>query len=294
MLEVPSFPDSETKADWAELSCLLNGKSVSRSEIESTLEDANAEDVDDALDNIWQQIEWRHSRFPRSHPVDASEGRLERTKTWRQALSYTFMLLLTCHAFYQNTRIKGNYWKETSKLFEKLVTNAVKGYLGYAINVGAPRQDSVPRNFDNCLDYVCRLIRERKGLKDPLIHWRKDAGVDVVAWRPFDDRSGHVILLVQCAAGERWYEKMNEIDPKRWGRLIHFAADPVRALAFPKVYSVSSEESESRWLDYSSSGGILLDRLRIMAFASVVRERDLRDKMTTWCGEQIARLRWTE
>lgn len=294
MLEVPSFPDAETEADWAELSCLLRGKSTSRSEIESILEEANIQDIEDTLGNIWQQIEWRHSRFPNCHPVNASAGRLERTRTWKQALPYTFMLLLTCHTFYQNTRIKGNKWKETSKLFERLVTNAVKGYLGHAVNIGAPRQHTIPRNFDDCLDYICRLTKERKGHKDPLIHWRKDAGVDVVAWRPFDDRCGQVILLVQCAAGEKWYEKVNEIDLKRWGRLLYFAADPIKALAFPNVYSISRTESEDRWLDYSCSGGILLDRLRITAFASKVLELDLHDNMTAWCTQQIDSLQWLE
>lgn len=294
MLEVPPFADAETEADWAELSCLLKGNSISRSEIESILEEANVQDIEDTLGNIWQQIEWRHSRFPRCHPVNASAGRLERTRTWKRGLSYVFMLLLSCHTFYQSTKIRGNRWKETSKLFERLVTNAMQGYLGYAVNIGAPRQADLPGNFDKCVDHLCRLTKEHKGLKDPLVHWRKDAGVDVVVWRPFDDRCGQVILLVQCAAGEKWYEKINEIDLKKWGRLVHFAADPIRALAFPKVYSISSMESEDRWVDYSCSGGILLDRLRITAFASGILEPNLRNEITAWCSRQINGLQWVE
>jgi hypothetical protein len=291
VLEVPTFPDSETEADWAELSCLLK-ESASRSEIESTLEIANVDDVDSALGRIWQQIEWRHSRFPDTHPVSASGERLEKTKTWEEALPYTFLLLLTCQGFYQSTRITRTHWKQTSKLFESLVTNASKGYLGYAANIGAPRQNSIPKSFDGCLDYICRLTREKKGPKDPLIHWKKDAGVDVVAWRPLDDRCGQIILLVQCAAGEKWHEKVSEIDLRRWGRLVHFAAEPVKGIAFPSVHSCSSAESENRWIDYSCSGGILLDRLRISAFASAAQDNDLRDRMISWCNQQIGKLQW--
>lgn len=290
MLEVPPLPNAEAEADWAELSCLVEEKSViSRSEIEMILEEGNVQNREGTIGSIWQQINWRHSKDPNHHPIIATIGRLERLKTWKQTIPYAFMLLLSCHSFYKETEIRRNQWTATSKLFEKLVTEALKNYLGFAINIGAPRRDDVPSSFDRCLNYVCQHISERKGPKDPLIHWRKDAGVDVIAWSPIDDRSGQVIVLVQCAAGRKWVRKTSDINLKKWNKLIDFAADPIRGLAFPSVYCTSSTELEDRWLDHSWDGGILLDRLRITSLARTKTRsiKRIRNELINWSQNQI-------
>jgi len=290
MLEVPSLPSAETAADWAEICCLLEDKpTISRSEIEVILEEGNVDAVEKVIGDIWQQINWRHSKAPNNHPINASMGRLEKKKTWKQSVPYFFMLLLSCNWFYDNTEIKRKQWVPTSKLFEKLVTEAMKNYLGNAINIGSPRSDGIPTSFNKCLDYVCKKINERRGQNDPLIHWRKDAGVDIVSWKPFDERSGQVLVLVQCAAGGKWGEKTSDINLKRWNKLIDFAADPIRGLAFPHVYSTSSVESEDRWLDYSWDGGILLDRLRIAIFSRINTRsmRKMKPELVKWCFDQI-------
>ena len=290
MLEVPSLPNAEAEADWTELSLLVEEKStLSRSEIEMILDEGNVENREGIVGNIWQQINWRHSKDPDYHPIIATIGRLERVKTWKHSFPYAFMLLLSCQSFYKETKIRRNQWTTTSKLFEKLVTEAMKNYLGFAINIGAPRRDGLPTSFDKCLEYVCQQINERKGPRDPLIHWRKDGGVDVIAWSPIDDRSGQVIVLMQCTAGGKWVKKTSDINLKKWNKLIDFAADPVRALAFPGVYCTSSTELEDRWLDYSWDGGILLDRLRI---ASLVRTKTrsikrIRNELVNWSQNQI-------
>lgn len=290
MLEVPSLPNAEAEADWTELSCLVEEKpTISYSEIEMILEEGNVENREAIIGNIWSQINWRHSKDPDHHPIIARVGRVERVKTWKQTFPYTFMLLLSCHSFYEETEIGPKQWTATSKLFEKLVTEAMKNYLGFAVNIGAPRRDGIPASFDKCLEYVCQKINERKGDRDPLVHWRKDAGVDVIAWNPIDDRSGQVILLIQCAAGGKWAKKTSDINLKKWNKLIDFAADPVRGLAFPGIYGTSSIELEDRWLDYSWDGGILLDRLRIASLAHTKTKsiRRIRDDLIIWSQNQI-------
>lgn len=295
LLRVPSLPNANVEADWAELSCLFGERSsIPRSEIVRTLDEENVENAETVIGNIWQQINWRHSAVPSYHPITALKGRLERARTWRQAFPYSFMLLLNSQSFYRETRIAKRGWTATAKLFEKLVTEALKNYLGAAINIGAPRDTTLPKSFDRCLEYACQLTKEKKGPRDPLTHWRKDAGVDVIAWKPLDNRSGQVILLAQCAAGGKWDSKTRDINLRRWKSFIHFAADPVRVLGFPSVYSTSSTDLEDRWLDYSWEGGILLDRLRIASLAGTNSQaiNRLRGDFVAWCIPQIDGLQW--
>lgn len=292
MLKVPTFSGAESQADWAEMNCLFENRPLSREEIQKTLEENNIEDSDEVVEDIWQQIEWRHSKYPDSYPINAVAGRLEKDKSWRRVPAYAFMLLLTRHTFYKETTIrqKGNEWKATSKLFERVVTASMTGYLGNAADIGAPRQNGVPRSFGKCLDYISELTKEHRAPNDPLLPSRKDAGVDVISWRPLDARPGQVIVLVQCAAGETWAGKGKEIDIGEWKKLVNFAADPVKALAFPNVYKTSTVEDEDRWVAYSWTGGILLDRLRIANWFPSRIESSFRGQLVKWCKGQIDRL----
>ena len=165
-------------------------------------------------------------------------------------------------------------------------------YLGSAVNTGAPRQLGLPRTFGKCLDQICELTGEHRGPRDPLLPVRKDAGVDVISWRPLDSRPGQVILLVQCAAGEKWHDKTNDINLDVWKKLVDFAANPVKALAFPSVYITSTAEQEKRWIAYSWAGGILLDRLRIASWFPRSTRSPIWSEMSAWCQCQIERLPW--
>lgn len=286
MIEVPAFSGPSEEADWAEISCLFgNNPSISRSEIERTLDEANV-DSETVIENIWSEISWRHSLAPRIHPIAVFGGCLQRTKSWKKAYPYTFMLLLTCQSFYQLTRISRQRWPKTAKLFEQLTTMALKRYLGQAINIGAPRGQGIPKRFIDCLDFIASTAREPRGPVSVFRQWSKDEGVDVIAWRPLDQRCSQVILLVQCATGTDWKEKTMEISLPVWRQYIDFAAHPITAFAFPSVCNVNAD-----WMYLSKQGGILLDRLRIASFAPIIS--DLRKELSSWSQEQLKHLQWT-
>lgn len=287
MIDVPQFSNPNDEADWAEISCLF-GKdpSISRSEIETALDNAEVDDPETTIENIWREIDWRHSVAPRIHPVAVAGMRLQRIKSWKISPSYTFMLLLTCQSLYRSAKTPEREWTRTAKLFEQLTTKALERYLGHAINIGAPRCEGVPKRFVDCLDYIGDVINEPRGRIRLFRQWAKDEGVDVIAWGPFDKRPSQVILLVQCAAGTDWRDKTTEISLDVWQEYIDFAVRPTRAFAFPCVCNVNSD-----WFYLSKQGGILLDRLRIGSFAII--SSVLRRQLNDWSQRQLAHLGWT-
>jgi hypothetical protein len=295
MLEIPPFANPEAEADWAELSCLLGDKPIiSRPEIEKTLEEGNFDSPDGIIEDIWQQVQWRQTVCSARYPIFASVGHLERLGPWDSYFPYTFMLLLSSQSFHKETEIKKEQWVKVSKIFERLVTKAIEQYVGCAINVGRPRGNNIPRSFGECLKFICSRTYERKVFGQLPFHHTQDGGVDVIGWKPFDNRCGQIMLLVQCCAGERWYDKLSEVDLKTWCNLIQFAANPIKSIAFPSVYSTLESVTWDNWLTYSWKGGILLDRLRIASLAAIDRTSDLGVQLVEWSEEQIRKLRWIE
>jgi len=295
VLEIPPLVNPEAEADWAELSCLLGDKPIiSRPEIEKTLDEGNVDNPNGIIEDIWQQVQWRQTVCLARYPIAASVGRLERLGSWDGYLPYTFMLLLSSQSSYKEAEIKKGQWTKVSKMFERLVTKAIEQYVGCAINIGRPRGNNIPRNFGECLKFLCGLTHERE-MPGPLpFHYTQDGGVDVVGWKPFDNRCGQIMLLVQCCAGEKWYDKLSEVDLKTWRYLIQSAADPIKSIAFPSVYSTLESITWDNWLTYSWKGGILLDRLRIASLATIDRASDLGVQLAEWSEEQIRKLRWIE
>jgi hypothetical protein len=151
--------------------------------------------------------------------------------------------------------------RELAEVFENLVTKALARYVGGdAIRVGHPRRPPVPTAFRDLVPYLGARLREPVRRTVALREATKDLRADVIAWRPFaDSRPGQVVVLAQCAIGADWRRKLTECNVDLWGRYIEFFASPCRAFGVP--FTVPSQD---HWLEYSSDGGIGLDRLRIV------------------------------
>ena len=98
MIVVPRFEVQSELADWAELSCVFGDhSSVSRSEIVEALEAAAFPDTETKVENIWTEIDRRHTLTPESHPVAAARTRIERTAGLNETIAYAFQLLVSTH-----------------------------------------------------------------------------------------------------------------------------------------------------------------------------------------------------
>ena len=94
---------------------------------------------------------------------------------------------------------------------------------------------------------------------------RKDGGVDIVAWRPFEDgRPGVPILLVQATVQSDVISKARDVDLRMWSGWLGTDIDPLVVLAIPG--SVSKGEA---WNEISRHC-LLLDRTRLVDLAPEV------------------------
>lgn len=287
MIDVPSLPNIIVAADWAEISTLFGKKPfVSLSDIRAKLEAADVEEVEIWVEDILHEIRRRHSIAPEVHPIKVTAEGIERIKkTWRDAFAYAFMVLLSCNSFYKSTKLTESQWKKPAKLFEQLSTIALERYVaGKAINTGSPRIGTVPERFVPCLDFIAGCTNEPRGRIKTFSAWSQDEHVDIIAWRPFDERCNQVILLAQCTAGEGWRKKLGEISINTWQEYVDFATTPVRAFAFPHVCD------NDDWYRVSKAAGVLLDRLRIASF--VPASSDLKRELNDWSSKQLEGLPW--
>lgn len=288
MLEWKNFPDPVSEADWAELSCFTkNSPTLSGSEIIQFLNrQMSEENAATVLEDIREQINWRETQLRDLYPFELSQGAIVRRTRWKDVLPYTFMLLLSFHEHYEETRIKR--WNKVAKMFERLVTVSIREHLGNAIRIGSPRTPpESPRSFLECIPHLCAITGEKKGTI-PKMPWHKDAGVDVIGWKKLDERPGKVIFLVQCAAGGNWRRK-DRVKLRRWSRMIYFATNPIEVLAFPQVYNIQNQLAEETWID-ECEGRLLLDRLRLATFNAGSLPADLRKEILEWSGAQMDKL----
>jgi len=294
MIELPKSVKTEILADWAEASCLFGSStSISKEEIEESLENDGIDNSEEIASNIWQEIEARHIMMGNSYPVRTLQGMLERIQPWEHNLAYTFQLLLAMGSYYPEMRITSRQWPSIGKLYECVATLVMRQYLhGDAINTGSPRKTGVPSRFSDCLDYLCNRMSEVRGAQRLYKSKNRDDGVDVVAWNPFRDmRPGKLIILVQCAAGKDWRSKIrgSEISLGLWQQHINFATKPLKAFVFPLVCI-----DNDNWARINhESEGLVLDRLRVASmFVSDSAPHTLLQKIQKWCKGQLKRLPW--
>ena len=112
-----------------------------------------------------------------------------------------------------------------------------------------------------------------------------DAGLDVVAWKPFaDNRAGKLIVFAQCKTGTSWHNQIGELNPEAflstWTRERVFHANPVRA------FIVAEAVNPARWEELTGKAtkpmfGLFFDRCRIVDFTAEINV-NLKDRISSW------------
>jgi hypothetical protein len=168
------------------------------------------------------------------------------------------MLVISTSARYRTERRQ----RETDQLFDELVLDALKQYLGKGVvglRFGAPASGGRPRNFRDAIAWLA------KEMNLPLGAGRArrtggDGGLDVVAWRPFSDRrSGFLVILAQCTVQRDWFDKAKDLTDDVWRGWVDLGKGPHLALAVPFVISADFE----KWDTLRRTVHSVLDRLRL-------------------------------
>jgi hypothetical protein len=106
------------------------------------------------------------------------------------------------------------------------------------------------------------------GLPDDPTHQDvKEEGVDVVVWKAIpDERAGKLFLLCQCACGDDWVGKFNDIDPhlaklSRWMKPVCWAT-PTRVFSTPHHIP-----NDAYFAQVNREAGLTWDRIRLTLIA---------------------------
>lgn len=275
----PSASDPIVLADWLEVSALLaDDKNVSAADLRRELvrmgiprdEESEAETF---VADAFSELEDRSNACYGSYPFSVRSSVLQAQENLTPYWAYIFCLFLSWRGV-GNGKAKA----KVTQLFEEVAALAAKKYVaGESLKFGFPRQ-TLPRNFSKALKIVCQKLREGGGpRKRPNSSNVKDAGLDIIAWKPFPDkRHAQIVLFGQCAAGRNWEEKLSELQPRSFIDT-HLreapAVDPLRGFFTP------FRLSEHGWYETAKQAGILFDRCRI---AHGAYEQDPPDDLCAW------------
>lgn len=205
-----------------------------------------------------------------------------------RASVYTFLLLLSRYG-----GSAGRKPAQGAKFFEEVCAKAVEEYIGGA-NVtvksrvfGFPRRVP-PAGFEAALQKLCDELQEGTGPRNrPSSKDQKDAKLDIVAWRDFDDaRPGKLITFGQCATGKNWSEKLTDLQPCKWCQLW---MEDMPAVSPVRMFFVPHRVSQKDWIQSSIYGGILFDRCRIARHSSLIGP-SLRKELAAWSKDVLSKI----
>ncbi len=315
MIDPDTLPEAtasrECHADFLELTALRSQKgSVSIQEFVRDLRMANAteaiadsegydgedepDDLTEALaEAAFSEMEDRNRSCGLNlkwYPFEVSNN----TATLREVANsslYTFLALLSWFG-----KDAGPPGSNGERIFEEVCAKASEAYLGgphqqvKSFVFGFPRR-VLPKGFKSALDMLCKEMGEGMGHHQgrPKLPDMKDAKLDIVAWREFEDRrQGKLIAFGQCATGRDWVGKVVELpNPIDW--CTTWMAD--RPTVWPvRAFFVPHRVDEVNWFDTGVKGGLLYDRCRITSLALGMDEA-LQASWSKWSSHVLLKIR---
>lgn len=228
---------------------------------------ANAEfRLDSLAGDMETEIQRRRELLAGTYPFRLTEGTF--SYTGGSNLIYEFCLAIT-----QAPTITTGSYCDLPREFERLTGSIAKFWLGESASsyrAGWPPDGDRPSKFKETIEE----LHDRSGewwwqerderYDDPTEV--KDGGVDVVVWRHPDSRVGGVFMLGQCACGNNWNSKFQDLSPdliqNKYVRDISVASE-LRFFSTP--FHVPHSKT---WLDTSLAAGIVFDRARLVKLGS--------------------------
>ncbi|MDK3079938.1 MULTISPECIES: hypothetical protein [Enterobacteriaceae] len=273
-----------TDADQAEFNALLDVNAAIDSGIEDdkiagTIYD-ELEELDGHFEEDWmkedqgkdilvgqiaEQIQWRSNILKDVYPFEYKANHL----TLKDSPSPVYLFCLCVSMINNltkgdNVRLPRYFEVMAGRLFTKFLSAHAKH-----MHTGWPRSTGNPTSYKELANKLNCLIspntkewswRVENGLKDEDALRIKDCGVDFVTWVDFlDGRDGRLFALGQCACGNDWPTKFNDIKIERLTPWFH----PLTYIKCVKVFSTPYILVDEMIREASSEAGIIFDRVRL-------------------------------
>jgi hypothetical protein len=280
MIEIPDPESIELAADWIELILATQERQLSKAAFSAAIEGNSGTEASEIfISSVWRELDYRRSLYSSSYYAVGERTVESRLKTHAPS-EYLLCLLLSLFGVQGNAQLPG-------KIFERLTREAIKHYLGGKAQVFGWPFDKMEGDEETLIKQKVRKLADElseKFYETPAPRF-KDRGLDVVGWIPhIDKRSGQIVILLQCAAGHNWVDKL-PVPLEAWCQYIHWASNPIKAFAVPCVVG------ERVWHEISKDKGVLFDRIRIMnLLADGIEDKELNDALYEWVQDQLKTL----
>jgi hypothetical protein len=278
-LQIPDA-DVNVVADWSELFVLSTALSLSKTELGNYIktnltEIEEDEDRTRLVDSAFSELSFRSSSLYGGSSHFKVAGDLIIPLTSLEDSPELGLCLIFSLRGVVVQRGKNN----GTKFFEQISNIASEAFAGNSYLVGFPNNS----RLNSQIQSVCASNYEPKGHLNPKAT-DKDGGVDIIAWRGFEDkRSNQIVILIQCGAGKH-YDKKKRINIEKWKRWVHWAFEPTTGIITPKIIRDSEE-----WQELSDYYQMIIDRPRLVRLIkkSTSTDSTLKSEIGQWCLENL-------
>lgn len=278
MIPLPDTNDINRIADWIELYVLSENKPISKSKILSVLEDCSVSIDEETIDSSILELLRRLTLYGTVKPYRIKNNVITPKFNWKKYPEFTLCLYYSTYGAGKN--VKGKPADKGRKLFEEITKVCIESHLHCkSFMFGFPSTHS----FKIQLDTFAKLVRENR-YEDPNPN-DKDRGVDLVAWKEFDNiRNNAVLFFIQCAAGKNWDEK-KPVAIESYRSYFNFNSKAViSSLSITQVIAIDE------WNNATNDYGIIIDRARI--FRAITSKNysitvSVKNKIKEWCKAKL-------
>lgn len=239
---------------------------------------------DDAIGSIIDVIEKRKSTLGDSYPFELHDGEVKLISSPTEK----HLVYLFCLAIVNAPNITTGEYAQLPRIFENLsasISKLLLGGLSKSLHIGWPRAEGAPKKFKELADWIRSHVggewswSPQDGLKDEDASRIKDSGIDYISWIDFQDkRDGKLFITGQCACGNDWPDKFDDININKLKMWFHplTIVKPIKAFCTPFCVA------DGHIIDAGNSDNIVLDRIRLTKLAqnlNFVEEYDLFEKI---------------
>jgi hypothetical protein len=265
-IRLPKWDDALKWADWLELSAINRpDRCSSRGDLEGAFRLSGYLDSQEAIETrcneVFTELTDRITSAGDAYPFSVAPSLLEAKSGVDRYPAYFFCLCLS-YTGWNKEKGRGQL---AARMFEDLSCLAAKSYIGGEVaRFAYPRKGGraeLPKGFKDAIAALTTDLAEGEGCVNTAARSTKDDALDVVAWRHFPDRlAGKLLLVGQCASGEDWVDKLNDLNPiattNEWMRR-PIISPILKAMFIP--HRVRREE----WEHCSRRAGLIFDRCRL-------------------------------
>ncbi len=222
--------------------------------------------LDTSTGQITEEIQRRERVMGGAYPFNLNEGQI----IYHPSKSGVYEF---CLAISTAPNITSGDNVKLPRTFERLSATLVKLYLGClseSIHVGSPRDEDIGTKFKLAMEKVAERTNEFLWGHDPALGGDPlttgDEGLDFVVWKEMPDkRAGKFFLIGQCACGNDWDTKLNDLTLNKLSKWFN----PICYVEPIRVFVTSHHLSDVNLRVAQYEAGVVFDRARLAAIGEM-------------------------